>query len=174
MSVTPTLLSPDMAESLIARSAQVLSRLRQTEHKVVTAESCTGGLVAALLTHHAGSSDVTEGGFVTYSNALKNAVLGVSSHTLSRFGAVSAETVQEMVQGALRLAHNATVAVSVSGIAGPSGGSAEKPVGLVWFGVALKGQQPQAYSQVFTGNREAVRTQAAEYALALVLKNLPE
>lgn len=168
MALTPNLLDPTLGAGLISRAAHILTVLRQTEQKLVTAESCTGGLVAALLTHHAGCSDVTEGGFVTYSNVLKNKVLGVKSQTLTQFGAVSAETVREMAEGALRVAECATISVAISGIAGPSGGSVQKPVGLVWFGLSLKNKKTQVFSEVFTGDRLAVRTHAAEYALRLV------
>lgn len=166
------LLEPSLQAALIARSEHVLAALRQTNNKVVTAESCTGGLVAALLTHHAGSSDVTEGGLITYSNALKNAVLGVRPQTLNSYGAVSAETVQEMAEGALRTALNATVSVAISGIAGPSGGTAQKPVGLVWFATARRGQPAVTSSKIFTGDRLSVRTSAAQYALDLIMQTI--
>lgn len=167
-----SLLTSDISAELIQRSATLLEALRRAEAKLVTAESCTGGLVAALLTHHAGSSDVTEGGLVTYSNSMKQSVLGVQADTLQQFGAVSAETVREMASGALGIAQDATHSVSISGIAGPGGGSAEKPVGLVWFGTAVRGGDVRAEARIFKGDRAAVRSQAALYALALVVQRL--
>lgn len=167
-----TLLLPDQSDHLLSLSKRILDSLRCKQIRLITAESCTGGLVAAALTHHAGSSDVTEGGFVTYSNAMKNRVLGVSPETLASFGAVSQETVREMAEGALRQAPEASVAISVSGIAGPGGGSDRKPVGTVWFATAVKGKETYAEMRLFPGDRTAVRTLAAEHALLLVQKRL--
>lgn len=168
---TSLLVEADEAD-LVRLSGDLLAALRRSGGKLVTAESCTGGLVAALLTQHAGSSDVTEGGLVTYSNSMKQSVLGVREETLSAFGAVSAETVREMAVGALRIAQDATHAVSISGIAGPGGGSAEKPVGLVWFGTAVRGGEVLAEAKVFKGGRTDVRSQAARHALCLVRQRL--
>ncbi|MBS0979893.1 CinA family protein [Acetobacter thailandicus] len=156
-----------LTEGLLTAKA-VMERLSQSGQRVVTAESCTGGLVSALLVHHAGASDCVEGAFVTYSNQLKHSALDVRDETLARFGAVSAETVTEMAEGALCAAARATVAVSVSGIAGPGGGSDEKPVGLVWFGLAVNGKKIKAASQNFEGSRTEIRWQAALYALQLI------
>ncbi|MFT8781591.1 CinA family protein [Acetobacter syzygii] len=147
---------------------QVLELLRQSGVRIVTAESCTGGLVAGALTHFAGSSDVTEGGFVTYSNSMKQAVLGVRADTLALHGAVSAQTVEQMAEGALRACATARIAVAISGIAGPGGGSMDKPVGLVWFATAVRDGDTCANRQVFTGDRAQVREQAVLYALTLV------
>ncbi|KXV63177.1 damage-inducible protein CinA [Acetobacter orleanensis] len=165
-------MSDALSAELLQQSESVLDALRRAGAKLVTAESCTGGLVAALLTHHAGSSDVTEGGLVTYSNSMKHSVLGVRVETLQQFGAVSSETVQEMAAGALSIAQNATHSVSISGIAGPGGGSEEKPVGLVWFGTAVRGGALRSDYQIFQGDRTDVRSQAARYALALVARRL--
>lgn len=167
-----SLVAQAFSAQLMQQSEQLLQALRQAGAKIITAESCTGGLVAALLTHHAGSSDVTEGGFVTYSNSMKHAVLGVQTQTLTMFGAVSSETVKEMATGALRGAENATHSVSISGIAGPGGGSAEKPVGLVWFGTAVRGGDVLSEFQIFKGDRTEVRSKAALYALACVARRL--
>lgn len=166
------LVAQAFSAQLMQQAEQLLQALRQAGAKIITAESCTGGLVAALLTHHAGSSDVTEGGFVTYSNSMKHAVLGVQTQTLTMFGAVSSETVKEMATGALRGAENATHSVSISGIAGPGGGSAEKPVGLVWFGTAVRGGDVLSEFQIFEGDRTEVRSKAALYALACVARRL--
>jgi nicotinamide-nucleotide amidase len=130
----------------------------------VTAESCTGGWIAKLITDVPGSSAWFERGFVTYSDIAKQEMLGVRETTLAAHGAVSAATVQEMALGALANSH-AQVAVAVSGIAGPDGGSPEKPVGLVWLGWALEHGPAQCRRQVFPGDREAVRRQAVAAAL---------
>lgn len=131
---------------------------------VTCAESCTGGWVAKALTDIAGSSAYFDRGFVTYSNAAKHDLLGVSETTLANYGAVSEAVVREMALGALREA-NADFAVSISGIAGPDGGSADKPVGTVWFAFAAREGQILACKQVFPGDRDAIRLQAAVFAL---------
>src|SRR5689334_22129628 len=124
---------------LEARARALLDLCRSKKLTIATAESCTGGLVAATLTEIPGSSDVVERGFVTYSNAAKQAMLGVPAATLEQFGAVSRETAEAMAQGAL--AHSpADIVVSMTGIAGPGGGTASKPVGLVHFGAAARGK----------------------------------
>ncbi|MCB1452675.1 MAG: CinA family protein [Rhizobiaceae bacterium] len=135
---------------------------------LATAESCTGGMIAAALTDIAGSSTVVDRGFVTYSNEAKQDMLGVKAETLVRFGAVSAETAREMAEGAL--AHSrAGIAVSVTGIAGPGGGSAEKPVGLVWFGLAQAGQPVHSEHCVFkNADRAEVRQAACRHALQML------
>ena len=135
---------------------------------VTCAESCTGGWVAKALTDIAGSSAYFDRGFVTYSNAAKHDLLGVSETTLANYGAVSEAVVREMALGALREA-NADFAVSISGIAGPDGGSADKPVGTVWFAFAAREGQILACKQVFPGDRDAVRLQAAVFALQTLL-----
>jgi nicotinamide-nucleotide amidase len=137
---------------------------------VVTAESCTGGMIAAALTSIAGSSDVVDRGFVTYSNAAKTDMLGVPAAVIEMHGAVSAEVAAVMAQGALERSR-AGIAVSVTGIAGPGGGSAEKPVGLVWFGCAVKGAPPQTTSRIFSGDRTAIRQAATEMGLSLVMQS---
>jgi len=125
-------------EELLAQARALLDLCRAKKLTVATAESCTGGLVAATLTEIPGSSDVVERGFVTYSNAAKTAMLGVPADVIGRFGAVSRETAEAMAQGAL--AHSpADLAVSITGIAGPGGGSPGKPVGLVHFAAAARG-----------------------------------
>ena len=138
---------------------------------LATAESCTGGWVAQVLTAIAGSSAWFERGFVTYSNAAKEEMLGVRAETLARHGAVSEATAREMALGALRESR-ATVALSVTGIAGPSGGTSEKPVGMVCFAWASAGGQLRAETRQFAGDREAVRRQSVERALAGILELL--
>ncbi len=138
---------------------------------LVTAESCTGGWIAKMATDLPGSSVWFERGFVTYSNAAKVELLGVSEKTLRDHGAVSVETVREMAEGALRHSH-ADLAVAVSGIAGPDGGTADKPVGLVWLAWCRKGERAQPEQFQFDGDRESIRQQAAEVALRGLVKRL--
>lgn len=136
--------------------------------KVATAKSCTGGMIAAALTDIAGSSAVFDRGFVTYSNEAKTELLGVPAALVERHGAVSQEVARAMAEGALGLSR-ADVAVSVTGIAGPSGGSAEKPVGLVWFGLAARGMATRTELREFSGrSRALVRTRSVETALMLI------
>lgn len=131
---------------------------------VATAESCTGGLVAQCMTALDGASTWFDRGFVTYSNAAKMDCLGVTSDTLSAYGAVSAQAAAEMVQGVLQHSR-ADLAVSITGIAGPTGGSAEKPVGTVWFGFSVRDDATVTEKRVFVGDRLEVRRQAALHAL---------
>ncbi|NWG70263.1 MAG: CinA family protein [Parvularculaceae bacterium] len=136
--------------------------------KVATAESCTGGMVVAALTAVAGSSAVVDRSFVTYSNEAKHELLGVPLALIDRFGAVSAEVARAMAAGALKCSR-ADIAVAITGIAGPSGGSAGKPVGLVWFALAAGGVPTRTERRVFSGaSRALVRARATETALALI------
>ncbi|HAZ54982.1 MAG TPA: nicotinamide-nucleotide amidase [Franconibacter helveticus] len=152
-------------------SQQLGETLRQLGATVTTAESCTGGWIAKAITDIAGSSAWFERGFVTYSNEAKQQMIGVDGATLEAHGAVSEPVVRQMAQGALNAAA-ATWAVSVSGIAGPDGGSAQKPVGTVWFGVANSQGEVRAYLQNFSGDREAVRRQATVFALEILWQNI--
>lgn len=145
--------------------------LKNTNKKIATAESCTGGLIGKTLTDIAGISDYYGYGFITYSNEAKQKLLGVSEKTLKNFGAVSDETVIEMASGALKVS-DADVAVSVSGIAGPGGGSMEKPVGLVYIAVAALEKQAHSHKFIFSGTREEVRQKTALEALKLVLNEI--
>ena len=139
---------------------------------VATAESCTGGMIAAALTDISGSSAVLDRGFVTYSNEAKNEMLGVPTALIDKHGAVSGEIARAMAKGAIRNSC-AGIAVSVTGVAGPTGGTAEKPVGLVWFGLAKAGGSIRAERRVFSGgSRDYVRAKAAETALQLLLNSL--
>jgi nicotinamide-nucleotide amidase len=145
----------------------VLVACRKRQLKVVTAESCTGGLVAAALTAIAGSSDVVERGFVTYANEAKREMLGVPWDALLGHGAVSEPVARAMAAGAL--AHSlADVAVSVTGVAGPGGGSDEKPVGLVHLAAVRKGHEPIAERHIFPGGRDAIRRVSVLTALAML------
>lgn len=135
---------------------------------LATAESCTGGWVAQVVTAVVGSSQWFERGFVTYSNAAKREMLGVENEILERYGAVSEETARAMAEGALHRSH-AQITVAVSGIAGPGGGSEEKPVGTVCFGWAVAGRVVTSHTAHFIGDRTAVRWQAVTQALQGVL-----
>ena len=146
---------------------QVLLTCRMKKLKVVTAESCTGGLIAAALTAIAGSSDVVDRGFVTYSNEAKHEMLGVPWPVLLGYGAVSEPTVRAMAEGALRQSR-ADLAASISGIAGPGGGTADKPVGLVHIGAARRGGRLVAEHRVFPGDRTAIRRAAVALAFELL------
>ncbi|HHE6469421.1 TPA: nicotinamide-nucleotide amidase [Providencia rettgeri] len=156
-------------------SIQVGLKLKEQGKTVTTAESCTGGWVAKVLTDISGSSDYFQRGFVTYSNEAKHQMIGVKSESLQRYGAVSQQVVTEMAEGALQEAC-ADFAVSVSGIAGPGGGSIEKPVGTVWFGFAQKQADKTVFvttqHRVFQGNRNEVRFQSTVYILETLLKQL--
>ena len=151
----------------LALADAVLTRCRARGWRLATAESCTGGLVAAALTAIAGASDVVERGLVTYSNKAKIELLGVPAETIAAHGAVSAETAAAMATGALVRA-NADLAVSVTGIAGPAGGTAQKPVGLVYLGVAKKDAAVRVERRIFPGDRDAVRRAALVLALQML------
>jgi len=157
---------------LVALARRVIEENAAIARKVAVAESCTGGLVAAALTEIPGSSEVVEVGFITYSNAAKQLILGVNEDVLDTFGAVSIATAWAMAQGALKKS-GADVAVSITGIAGPAGGSESKPVGTVVFARAQRGEDPDkviADLQTFENNgRAGVRLQAALCALELLL-----
>jgi nicotinamide-nucleotide amidase len=147
----------------------VLDLCRRRGWKLATAESCTGGMVAAALTDIAGSSAVVERGFVTYSNEAKTDLLGVPAPLIAQHGAVSEPVARAMVAGALAHAP-VDFAVSVTGVAGPGGGSAEKPVGLVHFGAARKGGPVTTEHHIFTGDRDQVRAAATKRALELLIE----
>lgn len=151
----------------MTKAAEVLHAARYWGIRIATAESCTGGLISGALTEVAGSSDVFDRGFVTYSNAAKRDMLGVSQETLDTFGAVSEETAREMAEGALARSA-AQLAVSVTGIAGP-GGSAHKPEGRVCFGLARSGE-PTCTETVDFGalGRSNVRQATVDHAIALL------
>ncbi len=149
---------------------RVGERLLANGQTLATAESCTGGWVAQAITAIAGSSDWFDRGFITYSNDAKQEMLGVRAETLKRHGAVSEDTAREMAQGALARS-KATLTLAVTGIAGPAGGSAEKPVGMVCFAWASR-QGARAETLRFSGDRESVRRQSVVHALEGVLKTL--
>ncbi len=157
-----------LPQEILARAPMVLDAFRARGWKLATAESCTGGLIAATLTSVAGSSDVVERGFVTYSNEAKTEMLGVPAALIAAYGAVSAEVAAAMAAGALIHSH-ADVAVSVTGVAGPGGGTAAKPVGLVWFGCLARGGAVEAVSHIFPGDRQAVRAASVNVAFDLLV-----
>ena len=157
-----------MSEELRLAATAVLDACRARGLKVATAESCTGGLVAGALTEIAGSSDVVDRGFVTYSNAAKQQMLGVPADTLREHGAVSAETAQAMARGALGKA-GADIVVAITGIAGPGGGGPDKPVGLVHFAAAARsGKITHAEMRYGDIGRSEVRRKSVLQALAML------
>jgi len=163
-----------IAEGESARLVQALAtQLLARGWMLATAESCTGGLVAAACTDLAGSSTWFERGFVTYSNAAKTQMLAVDAALMAQHGAVSEPVARAMAQGALQNAH-AQVALAVTGVAGPGGASADKPVGTVWFAWALAGQVPMLHSEVmhFAGDRSAVRQATLHHSLRRLLELL--
>jgi nicotinamide-nucleotide amidase len=159
------------SKHLLDLSHEVVERSRAQKQSIATAESCTGGLVAALITAVPGSSHVFDRGFVTYSNEAKNDMLGVPLEVIRRVGAVSAEVAGLMCEGALAVSR-ADIAVSVTGIAGPGGGTPEKPVGLVYIAAGRRGKPPNVERHIFPGDRAAVREATAERALTLLIENL--
>ncbi len=159
------LLDTDLATQWVAPLADAL---RARRWRLATAESCTGGLIAATCTALAGSSDWFERGFVTYSNAAKTEQLGVDALLIAQHGAVSEPVVRAMAEGAL-LHSAADIAVAVTGIAGPGGSSAEKPVGLVWLALSHRGAATQAERLQLSGDRASVRAQTVAIALERLL-----
>jgi nicotinamide-nucleotide amidase len=157
--------------ALLRQARRVGRALVARDWRVATAESCTAGWVAKVLTDVPGSSRWVEGGYIVYSNAAKMRDLDVSIATLRRHGAVSEATVLAMARGAVR-ATGAELTVAVSGIAGPDGGTAQKPVGTVWFAIATRRRAVRAHAavRVFSGDREAVRRQSVAFALQLILQ----
>jgi nicotinamide-nucleotide amidase len=158
-------LSDAALRTLAERAGQLLL---QRQHRVAVAESCTGGWLAKCLTDVPGSSQWFERGYVTYSNAAKEQALGVAAEVLAIFGAVGRPAAEQMAAGALHHS-DAELAIAITGIAGPDGGTAEKPVGLVWFARAQRGETPVAFEEHFDGDREAVRRAAVATALRLIL-----
>jgi nicotinamide-nucleotide amidase len=160
-----------MDVDLVVLSEAVGAACHQRRLLLATAESCTGGWVAQVITHTAGSSAWFERGFVTYSNVAKVEMLGVRTETLERFGAVSPETAAEMAAGAL-MNSNALISLAITGIAGPTGGSPGKPVGTVSFAWCRAGEAAETDTAVFAGDREAIRRQAVLHGLRGLLRLL--
>ncbi len=152
-------------------ATQVFEQLLKHGHLLVTAESCTGGMVAAAITDLAGSSAVFDRGFVTYSNSAKHQMLGVPNVLLETYGAVSEAVAKAMAQGALKHS-NATIAISITGIAGPTGGTETKPVGLVHFCCSTLKHGDRHERKVFSGDRAQVRASACKHALGMISQTL--
>ena len=164
----PTLQTTDAALAALAARAGALLLARGW--RVALAESCTGGWIAKLLTDIPGSSQWFERGYVSYSNPSKEQALGVAPGVLTSFGAVSRPAAEQMAAGALH-ASDVDLALAVTGVAGPDGGTAAKPVGLVWFALATRGRTVQTLEQRFDGNRDAVRRAAVATGLGLLIAN---
>lgn len=146
-------------------------KLQLQKWQLVTAESCTGGGLGYAITMIPGCSSWYERGFITYSNTAKIELLGVKAETIANRGAVSGDTAREMAEGALKNSH-ADIAVAITGIAGPDGGSEDKPVGTVWIAVASKNLPTAAYLELFHGDRTAIRDTVVVRALALLIKSV--
>jgi len=158
----------DTWDDCLGLAAELLRQCRRRRWRLATAESCTGGLIAACLTEHAGSSDVVDRGYVTYDNRAKAQMLGVRETTLASVGAVSEETAREMAEGALARS-GCDLAIAVTGIAGPGGATPAKPVGLVHLAVAARGLPTAHERQVFAGDRRAVRLATVCRGLAMAV-----
>ena len=155
----------------IMQAALDLKELFPKYHQIyVTAESLTAGEIASSIVKIPGSSSYFEGGFVTYSNELKHDILGVKNETLNEFGAVSEAVVKQMTNGALNKATKATIAVAVSGIAGPDGGTLTKPVGTVWMAVQKRGEESRATLLQLHGSRDEIRLQTTLHALKALIE----
>lgn len=157
---------------MLRQSVEKLSLLLESRSlRLATAESCTGGMIAAAMTARAGSSALFECGFVTYSNRAKVAMLGVPEEILDQYGAVSAQTAEAMARGALARS-DADIALSVTGIAGPTGATPSKPVGLVFIGLARRGGSASSFEHHFSGDRDAVREASTRAALEHAIETL--
>lgn len=159
--------------TLAAEVDTLATALKSRGWMLATAESCTGGLIAAACTSLAGSSEWFERGIVTYSNEAKQELLGVAADLIAQHGAVSAEVARAMAEGAITRSR-ATLAVSATGIAGPGGGSAAKPVGTVWLGLAIRGEPATATLLQLEGDRASIRRQTLASALRLLNDRLAE
>lgn len=157
--------------NIAAKANELLNICKKRGLRLATAESCTGGLIASVITDISGSSEVFECAFVTYSNAAKEIMLGVPDNLIKQNGAVSEQVAISMAEGAIKNSL-ADIAVSVTGIAGPGGGSKEKPVGLVYIGFVGKKGQKIPEKHIFNGTRQEIRKQAAEAALNLAVNQM--
>jgi nicotinamide-nucleotide amidase len=159
-------------DAILVRTAEIVRALADGGLRLATVESCTGGLLSAAITAVPGSSDVFERGYVTYSNEAKTELVGVPRELILHQGAVSEDVAQAMAEGAFRKAR-VDIAVSITGIAGPGGGSAAKPVGLVHFGAVNRTGMLLLEHSVFPGDRAAVREAAVAHALDLIARSIP-
>lgn len=155
---------------MIPIAATLISRLQKQNLLIRTAESCTGGLIMAALTDISGSSSVVDRGIVSYSNQAKKELLGVNEYTLNTYGAVSAEVAFEMVKGVA--GSSSVAALSVTGVAGPGGGTSQKPVGTVWIGALVPDEEPVIKHYLFDGDRSSIRHQTVEAACTQLLSLL--
>ena len=156
---------------MLENAPALIQKLTASNQTLSTVESCTGGLLFGCLTAVPGASAVLERGFITYSNQAKQEMVGVTANTLAAFGAVSQQTAEEMAKGGCQIART-DLSISLTGIAGPSGGSAEKPVGLVWISAFRKDGIQQTERHLFTGDRQQIRMLACTHAIALLLRLL--
>lgn len=156
--------------SIIKKAQEIIEIASLKNLKIATAESCTGGLLAAIFTEISGSSKVLERGFVSYSNEAKSEILGVNPKIIEKYGAVSQETAKEMAEGAIKNS-KAQIAIAITGIAGPSGGSKEKPVGLVYIAI-LNNNRTFIRKFNFAGNRSEIRKQTIIESLEIIAKNI--
>ena len=156
-----------LPESTLTQAESLLAACRERRIILATAESCTGGLIAAALTAVAGSSDVVDRGFVTYSNDAKHRMVGVPVELIQTHGAVSEPVAHAMAEGA-RSNSDATIAIAVTGVAGPGGGSAEKPVGLVCFGLARAGRPTVTERHILPGDRADIRAATVAHAFQMI------
>jgi len=163
----------DLPADLLELAKEVLAAAKASKKRIVTAESCTGGLLAGCLTANAGSSDVMDCGFITYSNESKSRLLGVPRDAVSEFGAVSDIVASAMAEGALAQT-DADMAVSITGIAGPGGGTKEKPVGLVYMAIAQTNTDAMVKRYIFAGTRSDIRRAAVGAAMELLLGSLKD
>ena len=154
---------------MLEQAPDLIQRLTASNQTLSTVESCTGGLLFGNLTAVPGASAVLERGFITYSDQAKQEMVGVTANTLAAFGAVSQQTAEEMAKGGCQIART-DLSISLTGIAGPSGGSAEKPVGLVWISAFRKDGIQQTERHLFTGDRQHIRMLACKHAISLLLR----
>ena len=154
---------------MLEQAPDLIQRLTASHQTLSTVESCTGGLLFGNLTAVPGASAVLERGFITYSDQAKQEMVGVKANTLAAFGAVSQQTAEEMAKGGCQIART-DLSISLTGIAGPSGGSAEKPVGLVWISAFRKDGIQQTERHLFTGDRQHIRMLACKHAISLLLR----
>lgn len=159
----------DMHDTLLSLATELGAALKERNYKLALAESCTGGMATQYITAIAGSSAWLDRSFITYSNAAKIDMLGISTATLEKFGAVSEQTAMEMAKGALS-ASLANITASITGIAGPDGGTADKPVGTICFSICTQEKSTtENYTQHFTGTREAIRLQSVQFLFKQLL-----
>lgn len=155
------------------KAEKLIATADKNKYIILTAESCTGGLLGAALTEVPGASKAYHGGFIVYDNDAKNQFIGVEESILAEHGAVSPECAEAMAEGTLKKYPTADVSLSITGIAGPGGGSVDKPVGLVYFGFSNKRtNKTYSYMKIFNGNRDAVRKQSVEFALDVLLEKV--